>query len=112
MGQRMHDVREAGPGAPGQRRRRLRCGRDRRGREAIAYAILAIPFSLLVFAILESCISFAGQQLLANATDNVARQLRTGQLKAGSVTEASLKKLICDDIGILVASGCPELVVD
>ncbi|HWK15131.1 MAG TPA: TadE/TadG family type IV pilus assembly protein [Rhizobiaceae bacterium] len=79
---------------------------------AIEFAILAIPFSLLVFAILESCISFAGQQLLANATDNVARQLRTGQLKAGSVTEASLKKLICDDIGILVASGCPELVVD
>lgn len=112
MGQRMHDLREAGPGAPGQRRRRLRFGRDRRGSVAIEFAILAIPFSLLVFAILESCISFAGQQLLANATDNVARQLRTGQLKAGSVTEASLKKLICDDIGILVASGCPELVVD
>lgn len=112
MGQRMSDSLEAEPGAPGRRRRGLRFGRDRRGSVAIEFGVLAIPFSLLVFAILESCISFAGQQLLANATDNVARQLRTGQLKAGNVTEASLKQLICKDISILVATGCPELVVD
>lgn len=108
----MSDSLEAEPDAPGRRRRALRFGRDRRGSVAIEFGVLAIPFSLLVFAILESCISFAGQQLLANATDNVARQLRTGQLKAGDVTEASLKQLICKDISILVASGCPELVVD
>jgi len=112
MGQRMSDSVEAEPGAPDRRRRWLRFGRDRRGSVAIEFGVLAIPFSLLVFAILESCISFAGQQLLANATDNVARQLRTGQLKAGDVTEASLKTRICSDISILVASGCPELVVD
>jgi Flp pilus assembly protein TadG len=67
---------------------------------------------MLVFAILESCISFAAQQVLANATDDIARELRTGQIKAADVTEASLKQMICDRIDIIVASGCPDLVVD
>ena len=40
-----------------------------------------MPFSLLVFAILESCISFAGQQVMSNVTDDIARQLRTGQIR-------------------------------
>ncbi|MCO5160860.1 MAG: pilus assembly protein [Mesorhizobium sp.] len=92
--------------------RKRRFLRDRNGNVAIEFSLLAIPFSLLVFAILESCISFAGSQLLANATDNVARQLRTGQVKAAGLTEASVKQLICDQIDILVASGCPGLKID
>lgn len=85
---------------------------NRDGSTAIEFAALAIPFSLLVFAILESCISFAAQEVLANATDDVARQLRTGQLLAANVTETSLKKAICDRLDIVVAAGCPDLVVD
>ena len=40
---------------------------NRKGVVAIEFAALAIPFSLLVFAILESCISFAAQQVLSAA---------------------------------------------
>ena len=54
--------------------------RDRKGSVAIEFAVLALPFSLLVFAILESGISYAGGQVLANATDDVARQIRVGNL--------------------------------
>ncbi|MDR7220877.1 pilus assembly protein [Aminobacter aminovorans] len=86
--------------------------RNQSGSTAIEFAVLAIPFSLLVFAILESCIAFAGQQVLANAADDVARQLRTGQVKAANVTKASLEKMICDKLEVLVAKGCPELIVD
>ncbi|WP_395448397.1 TadE/TadG family type IV pilus assembly protein [Aminobacter sp. UC22_36] len=86
--------------------------RDQSGSTAIEFVILAIPFSLLVFAILESCIAFAGQQVLSNAADDVARQLRTGQVRAATVTKVSLEKMICDKLEILVAKGCPELVVD
>jgi Flp pilus assembly protein TadG len=93
-------------------RRWLRFFSDRKGNVAIEFSLLAIPFSLLTFAILESCISFAGSQLLANATDDVARQLRTGQVKAAGLTEGQVKTLICDQIDILVASGCPGLKVD
>ena len=85
---------------------------DRRGSAAIEFTALAIPFSLLVFAILESCISFAGQELMTNATDDIARQLRTGQIKASTMNETALKNLLCDRLDIMVADGCPGLEVD
>lgn len=86
--------------------------RNRKGSTAIEFTALAIPFSLLVFAILESCVSFAGQQLLANATDDLARQVRTGQLKPADLNETVAHTLICNQLQILVASGCPGLEID
>jgi Flp pilus assembly protein TadG len=89
-----------------------RFGGNRDASTAIEFTALAIPFAMLVFAILESCISFAAQEVLTNATDDIARQLRTGQLRAADVNETSLKKMICDRLDIVVAKGCPDLVVD
>jgi Flp pilus assembly protein TadG len=78
--------------------------RNRSGGTAIEFALLSIPFAILVFAILETCISFAGQQLLSNITDDVARQIRTGQLKPGPDLAAdALKQRICDRLDILVS---------
>ena len=79
---------------------------DKRGSTALEFALLAIPFALLVFAILESCISFAGQEVMANTTDDIARQLRTGQLKKANVTDASIKQLICSKL-MIVTTNCP-----
>lgn len=80
--------------------------RDKRGSVAIEFTMLAIPFALLIFAILESSISFAAQQVLANATDDIARQLRTGQLRPADVTKNSLKADICGRISILAGNDC------
>jgi Flp pilus assembly protein TadG len=85
---------------------------DRRGSTALEFAFLAVPFALLVFAILESCISFAGQEVMANITDDVARRLRTGQDKAADMNEATLKTMICSRLEIMVAKDCPGLEVD
>ncbi|MBE7183152.1 MAG: pilus assembly protein [Methylobacterium mesophilicum] len=107
---------------PGEQRnkRASRCGRwllsrflaSRDGATAIEFGMLVIPFSLLVFAVLESCISFAGQQVLANATDDIARQIRTGQFKRNEITTAEIQKRLCAKISIMVASGCPGLSFD
>ncbi|HEY6632013.1 MAG TPA: TadE/TadG family type IV pilus assembly protein [Rhizobiaceae bacterium] len=87
--------------------------RNRSGSTAVEFTLLSIPFAVLVFAILETCISFAGQQILANATDDIARQIRTGQLKPGpQLTETALKERICQSLEIIVAEGCPGLAVD
>lgn len=87
--------------------------RNRRGSTAIEFAILAMPFALLVFAILESCISFAGQEVMANITDDVARQLRTGQLRPADVAGTKLTTLICGRLEIIVSTDCPQqLLVD
>lgn len=85
---------------------------NRSGSTAVEFTLLSIPFAALVFAILETCIAFAGQQLMANATDDIAREIRTGQLKPGSdLSETALKTKICDRLKIIVsAADCPEAI--
>jgi Flp pilus assembly protein TadG len=86
--------------------------RARRGSVAVEFALLALPFSLLVFAILETSVSYVAQQTMMNATDDIARQLRTGVLKSSDVAGDKLQQMICARIQILVATGCPDLLVD
>jgi Flp pilus assembly protein TadG len=102
---------------PGHNRTRRRGAlapflRNRSGSTAIEFTLLSIPFAILVFAILESCISFAGQQLMSNITDDVARQIRTGQLRPADINKESLEGLICERLEIIVAKDCPGLEVD
>ena len=52
---------------------------------------------------------------MANATDDIARQIRTGQLKPGpALTDTTLKTMICDRLGVIVSpTTCfEELEVD
>ena len=89
-------------------------GKDERGVAAIEFAILAMPFLLVLFAVLESTISFASQQVMADTVDDMARSIRVGNLRMGSpeAAPAAIKTKICDDLELFVANGCPELVVD
>ena len=86
--------------------------RARGGATAIEFVILALPFSALIFAILESCVSFAAQQLISNATDDIARQIRTGQVKAADITETKIRTMVCDRISLVVGDDCPGLEID
>ncbi|WEX09394.1 TadE/TadG family type IV pilus assembly protein [Chelativorans sp. AA-79] len=78
----------------------------------IEFALLAFPFFLVLFAILESCVAFTAQALLTNATDDIARQFRTGQLRAGSVNEQTVRDLLCERMSMLYPADCPGLRVD
>ncbi len=100
--------------APRRRGLASRFRRSERGSVVIEFAALIVPFAMLVFAILESCISFAAQQVLSNATDDVARQFRTGQLRPADLEERPnlVKDEICAKLEVLVSPGCPELVID
>lgn len=107
-------------GACSKTRRKRRSGllsafvREREGSTAIEFTVLAVPFAMLVFAILESCIAFGAQQLLTNATDDVARQLRTGQIKLAEVQADPdmIERKICGRINLLMPDDCPELEID
>jgi Flp pilus assembly protein TadG len=82
-----------------------------RGAVAIEFAMIALPFFLLIFSGIEVSLSFAAQQIMANATDDVARQLRTGQLRAADVAGNKLSTLICGKL-LMPPRGCPDLFVD
>lgn len=89
-----------------------RFAKERSGVAAIEFSILALPFFLLIFAILECCIAFVAQEMMANAVDDVSRQLRTGQLDPGEIDEDQIHEALCSRMRILFPSNCPELRVD
>jgi Flp pilus assembly pilin Flp len=93
-------------------RRAAGLARDRSGATAIEFGILALPFFLLVVAVLETTISFTAEQVMSNTTDNLSRQIRTGQIVPASTDEVAFRTLICDELEIMVPADCPGLHFD
>jgi Flp pilus assembly protein TadG len=93
-------------------RRFRRFAKDERGSTAIEFMLLVFPFVLMLFAIIETGLSFATQQVMSNAADDLARSLRVGNLQQADVTQANVYKAICDSISFTVAAGCPGLYID
>ena len=82
---------------------------DREGTTAVEFAILAFPFFLLLFGIIECSLLFFAGQLLESAVDDVGRKIRTGQLD-DTMTAQEFKTEICDATSILF--DCDKLDVD
>jgi Flp pilus assembly protein TadG len=91
-----------------------RFGGNKRGSVAIEFAMLAMPFFLLVFAIIENCISFAAGQMLQTSVDRVSRELRTNLITAVEAQQPGfIHDEICRGMWALVSDhDCPELFVD
>ncbi len=105
-------VSEAKTSKPLGRRFLKRFIKNKRGSVAIEFSMLALPFTALVFAIIESGLSFTAYQVMANSVEDLARDLRTGVLKKADATPAVVRARICDDMKILVTASCPELYID
>lgn len=87
-----------------------RFARSRDGVAAIEFALLAIPFFLIVFAIIETFVAYAGEQVLENAVDTMGRKLRTGQITynvnpATDETKSQFRAEFCEEISIMMS--CP-----
>lgn len=82
---------------------------DDDGATAVEFAIIGIPFFLLVFSIIESAIFFFANQYLETSVDNVARLFRTGQLD-NTTTEAAFKQTLCDEIAVMF--DCNKILTD
>lgn len=76
------------------RRRAKAFGRDSKGATAVEFALLALPFFTIIFAILETAIVFLASQVLETAVEDSTRLLRTGQ--AQSYSAANYRTAICD----------------
>lgn len=90
----------------GGRKRRRGFLKNRDGATVVEFALLAMPFILLIFAIIESCISFAAQEVMQNAADDYGRQFRTGKIQIGTLTQTEFRQKICDRIEVFVGEGC------
>ncbi len=99
---------DAATDVKGRGGRLRRMFRSRDGVAAIEFAILAIPFFLIVFAIIETFVAYAGEQLLENAVDTMAREIRTGQITfnksaATDMDATAFRSAFCDEINIMLS---------
>lgn len=102
----------------GPARRRARGGlrefvRSRDGTAAIEFALLAIPYFLIVFAILETFVAFTAEQVISNAVDTLSRQVRTGQItynlgKTTDLSQQQFRQAFCNEIAVLITCSSTE----
>ncbi|MCQ1767280.1 pilus assembly protein [Neorhizobium galegae] len=91
-----------------------RIARSKDGAAAIEFALLAIPYFLIVFAIVETFIAYTGEQLVANAVDTMARKLRTGNITYGlnrgtDKNETEFRRAFCAEISIMIKCSEEEI---
>jgi Flp pilus assembly protein TadG len=96
--------------APAIRRSRS-LARDEKGAVAVEFAILAIPFFMLIFAIIETSMTFFAQQILESALQDATRQIRTGQSQTATPAwnKTEFRKAICDStFGLFECTSNPS----
>ena len=97
-------------------RRFLRVIKRRRGAEegsaAVEFAIVALPFCFMMFAVLELGLVFVIDSVLENATISTGRLIRTGQAEAQGLTAATFKTKLCANMSIFSSDCSSRAFVD
>ena len=83
-----------------------------RGAVAVEFAIILLPFLVMMFATVELGMVFMTSSTLQNATDEAARRIRTGEFQATSTSKAQFKTLVCNSMSWLKNSCAANLNVD
>ncbi|RKQ72075.1 TadE-like protein [Litorimonas taeanensis] len=83
-----------------RRARRIRSSDD--GSAAIEFAILAIPFLMLIFGIVELAIILFINSSMSYAVSEAGRQIRVGNFQAcGGNSAEKFKELVCENMSSL-----------
>lgn len=91
----------------------LRLTEGRHGSAAVEFAMIAVPFLALVMGIFEVGMIYLVSTTLENATNDAAREIRTGQLQtAGGATSTTFVNSICGELSWLGSSCTSNLYVD
>src|SRR5690606_1551422 len=88
-----------------------RFGRAREGATAIEFAMVALPFMITLYAIIQISLLYFAESMLETGVAEAARMIRTGQAQADAMDEAAIRTLVCSHVFGLI--DCDEgLVVD
>jgi Flp pilus assembly protein TadG len=85
--------------------------RNQSGTTAIEFGFVALPFFALMFAIIETALSFFTSQVLETATADAARLIMTGQLKSTAPNaQADFTTAVCNGLTALIP--CANIQLD
>ena len=82
----------------------LRLVKSEAGGTMVEFAVVVLPFLLLLFGAFDIGFYYWGSAELENATAHGARLVRTGQVQTGGLNQAQLKTEVCSRTSVLV--GC------
>lgn len=91
------------------KRRNAEWVRDNRGAAAVEFAIVALPFLLLVMGIIGVGLYFFTNSALQHGVESAARQIRTGQAQKDLLTIGQFRELVCTESGSYI--DCNKLRV-
>lgn len=88
--------------------------RSKDGAAAIEFAILSIPYFMIIFAILETFVAFTAEQVVTSAVDKLGRQIRTGnitynQSRSTDQNSAQFRQLFCNEISFMMRCDAAEV---
>ncbi|WP_162247004.1 TadE/TadG family type IV pilus assembly protein [Aureimonas sp. Leaf427] len=84
--------------------------RNRKGVAAIEFALLGVPFFMILFAILETALIFVGDMTLEQAVERAGRSVRVGTVTKTNIGSGDFKKSLCREIRVLLS--CDKVVFD
>jgi Flp pilus assembly protein TadG len=79
-----------------------RLRRDRSGATAVEFGIIGFPFVALMFAIIETALTFLAGQTMDTMVTQTARMIRTGQAQQQGFTAASFKAAVCARAAVIL----------
>lgn len=77
--------------------------RAKSGATVIEFAMVAMPFFLLLYAIFDVALIFFASTTLENGIVAAARQIRTGQAQADNMSAEQFRTLVCNEISMLLS---------
>ncbi|MDR7230472.1 Flp pilus assembly protein TadG [Caulobacter sp. BE264] len=89
-----------------------RFARADEGATAVEFALVAIPFLMLLFAIIELGLVFLVSITLENAVIDAGRTIRTGQVQTAGTGATAFKTAVCDRMSWLGSKCSTALQVD
>lgn len=89
-----------------------RMRRDESGAAAVEFALIAVPFFIILFSIIEVSLVFFANQILDNAVSDAARMIRTGQAQKAGFSETEFKNQVCGGLAGLFDCSGGSLYID
>lgn len=81
---------------------------DRQAVTSIEFALIALPFFILIFGIIETSLVFIGQVVLDGSAQDAARKIRTGEAETSGDAEGTFQTKLCDNLFSVIP--CSDLV--
>src|SRR5262245_9728506 len=78
---------------------------NQRGATMVEFALIALPFFILLYGTFEIGFIYWATQELENATSHGARLVRTGQVLVSKMNQVDLRNAMCSQTAVLVGCG-------